>query len=147
MALVCLDAALAPDIPYLQVGVQASAGEEIAVGMELDGDAGGAMAKEGADDLRLLEVPKLHCAALVASYNHLQITASECSDFPENCRMAQSISASTSCYNNISHFFLRVEGHTLHAAGVARQPQYGLRLANGPHIDLPVFSACCDNLI
>ncbi len=147
MALVCLDAALASDIPYLQVGVQASAGEEIAVGMELNGDAGRAMAKECADDFRLLEIPKLHSAALVSCYNHLQKTASESSDSPESCRLAQSISASTTGSNRNSHFFLRVEGHTLNAAGVARQPQHGLRLAHGPYIDLPVFSAGCDNLI
>jgi hypothetical protein len=30
------------------------------------------MAKESADDFRLLEIPQLHCAALVSSYNHLQ---------------------------------------------------------------------------
>ncbi len=40
--------------------------------MELDGYARRAVAKQSADDFCLLEVPKLHSAALVAGYNDLQ---------------------------------------------------------------------------
>lgn len=72
MPFIRLDAAFAPNIPNLQVCVQTPAGKKITVRMELDGYARRAVAKQSADDFCLLEVPKLHSAALVAGYNDLQ---------------------------------------------------------------------------
>ena len=62
VALVRLDARLAPDVPDLEVRVHGARREKLAVGMPLHADAIGPVPGERARDLCMLEVPQLQRA-------------------------------------------------------------------------------------
>mmetsp|Transcript_17259 Transcript_17259/g.35254 ORF Transcript_17259/g.35254 Transcript_17259/m.35254 type:complete len:507 (-) Transcript_17259:98-1618(-) len=71
VALVGVDAHLLAQVPDLEVGVERAGREELAERVIVEGEAVGAVAREGAHDLGLLEVPRLDRAARGARQDRL----------------------------------------------------------------------------
>ena len=64
MSLVREDASLPPDVPQLEVCVCAARGQEVPVGVEVDGGEAGLMPGQGAHQFGGLQVPDLERARL-----------------------------------------------------------------------------------